>query len=67
MDGEKRKECSRLMRSERLDLKHGSWMRPNGNSPELIHGQLGELALDAVVQAASVLQLVYSVIDCGVY
>ena len=49
MDGEKRKERTRLVRSEHIDLKHGGRVRPNRLIPELIDAQLGEFPPDPLV------------------
>ena len=63
MDGEKRKERPRLVRSEHIDLKHGDRVRPNRLFPESIDAQLGELPPDPLVQAAGVVYLVLCVVD----
>lgn len=63
MNGEKRKERPRLVRSEHIDLKHGDWVRPNWLFPELIDAQFGELPPDPLVQATGVLYLVLSVVN----
>jgi hypothetical protein len=63
IDGEKRKESSRLMRIEHIDLKHGECVRPNRFIPELIDAQLGKLPSDPLVQLAGVPYIVISVVD----
>ena len=55
IDGEKRKECTRLVRSDGLNLKHGSWVRPNRLFPDPIDEHLGELTLDALMEISGVL------------
>lgn len=62
----RQREKKRALPSGAEDLKHGCRMKPNWDSSEPIDGQLGELALDALAQATSVLQLVYNVMDCDV-
>ena len=63
IDGEKRKEGSRLMWSEHIDLKLGDRVRPIWRFPEFIDAQLGELPPDPLVQAAGVLYLVLCVVN----
>ena len=64
IDSEKRKEGSKLVRSEHIDLKHGDRVRLNSLFPKLIDAQLGELPPDPLVQAAGVLFLILIVVDC---
>ena len=63
IDGKKRKDSTRLVRSEHIDLKHGGWVRANRVFPELFDAQLGKLAPDPLVELAGVFYVVLGVVD----
>lgn len=60
VDGEKGKKGSRLVRRERVDLKHGCGMRPNRLFPKPVDAQLWKFVSYSLVKFACIVQFVWN-------